>query len=286
MNSDEPESSSEEQSESTRHPQLTLLQAFGLVILLFVLQLLISSLFKMVNHPAFGTTHWFGLSISHLISGLATAKAGAILAGFSLIALFFGPRFQPILLLPLAVVSFGVVIVANELGNLLHWISPVPQEYIQLMNRLFEQNFLGVFFTIGIVAPLVEELIFRGVVLDGLQIRYSTKTAVIASSIFFGLAHVFPWHAVVNAFLLGFFFSWIKLQTGSLRLCIVAHALYNSIPLIMSRLLPNDIPQFHVIPTETVQFQPLWLNAVGVAVLILGVAGMRALYVREPELTQ
>lgn len=264
-----------------RQPHLSILQAVGLMILLFVLQLLIARGLVFAHNSSLTESHWLGLSISHAISGLLTAKAGGILAGFSLVTLFWGPRFQYILLLPLAVASCGVTILASELGNILHWIQPIPQEYLDFVNQLFEQNFWGVLFTIGVVAPVVEELLFRGVILDGLQIRYNLKTAVIVSSLLFGVTHVLP-HAVVNAFLLGFFFSWLKLKTGSLRLCIIAHALYNSIPLMLSHFFPVDIPGFNATPGETVQFQPWWFDAIGVAVFVLGVAGLRALYEPEP----
>ena len=270
-----------EQTKPERHAHLTILQAIGLVLLLGVLQLLTAKAFGYFEGMALSESNWFGLSVSHLISGLLTAKAGAILAGFSLVTLFLGVRFQWILLLPLAVASCGVTILASELGNILHWIRPIPREYIDFVNQLFGQNFWGVLFTIGVVAPVVEELLFRGVILDGLQINYSVKTAVVLSSLLFGVTHVLP-HAMVNAFLLGFFFSWLKLQTGSLRLCIIAHALYNSIPLILSEYMPVEIQGFNSTPQETAQFQPWWLDVTGALVFVLGIAGLRALYEPEP----
>jgi membrane protease YdiL (CAAX protease family) len=267
-------------AEPHREPHLTILQAVGLVILLFVLQLIITRLFLFAGDSRLTDTSWFALSITHVVSGLIVAKAGAILAGFTLIALFLGPRFQLLLLLPLAVAACGITILASELGNVLHWIKPIPKEYIDFMNQLFAQNFWGVLFTIGIVAPVVEELLFRGVILDGIQLRYGTKTAVIVSSFLFGLTHLVPW-AILNAFLLGFFFAWLKLKTGSLRLCIIAHSLYNSIPLILSKYVPMQIPGFNNTPGETAVFQPWWFDLMGAVLLILGIGGLNALH--EPE---
>jgi len=269
-------------AKSNREPHLAILQAFGLVILLFVLQLLITRVFLFSGDSMLSDTSWFALSLTHAVSGLIAAKAGAILAGFTLIALFFGPRFQFLLLLPLTVACCGITILASELGNVLHWIKPIPREYIDFMNQLFAQNFWGVLFTIGVVAPVVEELLFRGVILDGLQIRYGAKRAVIVSSLLFGLTHLIPW-AIVNAVLLGFFFAWLKLKTGSLRLCMIAHALYNSIPLILSKYVPIQIPGFNSTPGETAVFQPWWFDLMGAVLLILGIAGLNALYEPEPE---
>ncbi|MCI0411882.1 CPBP family intramembrane metalloprotease [bacterium] len=267
--------------EPHREPHLTVLQAVGVVILLFVLQLIIARFFQFSRDSMLSENHWLTLSLTHLVSGLIAAKAGAILAGFTLIALILRPRFQFLLLLPLAVACCGITILASELGNVLHSIKPIPSEYIDFMNQLFAQNFWGVLFTIGIVAPLVEELVFRGVILEGLQIRYGARTGVIISSVLFGLTHIIPW-AIVNAFLLGFFFSWLKLKTGSLRLCIIAHAFYNSIPLILSRFAQMQIPGFNTTPGDIAVFQPWWFDLMGVVLLLLGIGGMNALYEPEP----
>lgn len=270
------------EGEPQRHPHLTILQAFGLVILLLVLQLLLARFFVLTKQTELSESHWLGISITHALSGLMTAKAGAILAGFSVITLVLGSRFQFLLLLPLAVASCGITILASELGNVLHWIWPIPREYLDFMNQLFAQNFWGVLLAIGVVAPFVEELLFRGVILDGLQIRYSIKTAVLVSSALFAITHILP-HAIINAFILGLFFAWLKLKTGSLRLCMIAHALYNSVPLILSQFMNVEIPGFNTTPGETVQFQPWWFNLIGAVVLILGIGGIRALHEPEPQ---
>jgi CAAX protease family protein len=270
-----------ETEEVHREPHLTILQAFGLVILLLILQLIISRIFVFAKDPRLADTHWISIALTHLFSGVVTAQAGAILAGFSLIALLMSVRFQYLLLLPLAVALCGLTILASEFGNILHWISPIPRDYTEFIDQLFGQNFWGVLITIGLIAPIVEELLFRGVILEGLQIRYNTKTAVIVSSLLFGITHVIPW-AIINAFLLGFFFAWLKLKTGSLRLCIAAHALYNSLPFVINRVMVLNIPGFNNTPTEPVQFQPYWFDALGLFLFLLGIGGLRALYEPEP----
>lgn len=48
-----------------------------------------------------------------------------------------------------------------------------------------------------IAAPVLEELIFRGMMLEGLLKKYSPVTSIIISSILFGVAHLNPW-AICN----------------------------------------------------------------------------------------
>ena len=283
MNSENPVPENiESPPEPPRYPHLTILQAVGLVILLSVLQFLVIKVFSFARIDLLEDSHWFGLSLTHAISGLITANAGAILAGLSLIAMLTRPRFQFLLLLPLAVASCGITILASELGNLLNWLQPIPKEYLEFIDELYNQNVWGVLFTIGIVAPVVEELLFRGVILDGLEIRYNRRTAVVLSSILFGVTHILP-HAVVNATLLGFFFAWLKFKTRSLRLCILVHAFYNSVPLLLTEFTRIQIPGFNTTPADVVQFQPWWFDMIGVVFLLLGIGGVRALYEPEPE---
>jgi len=280
MDNDDFETEHHEEEQPSVEPHLTILQASGVAILVVLLQFLLARAFLFTGIPFLSSNHWLPLTILQLVSGLIAAQAGAILAGLSIVDLLTRTKMQLLLLLPLAVACFGVLILASELGNILNAIKPIPTEYIDVITELFSQNFWGVLFAIAIVTPIVEELVFRGVILEGLQIRYSSRTAMIFSAVLFALVHGLPW-AMVNAFFLGLFFAWLMLKTGSLQICIVAHALYNGMDLIVSKWIQLPIPGFNSMTPEVVQFQPWWFDALGVVLLLLGIGGLRALY--EPE---
>ncbi len=283
MNAEETEEQGYESGEEVaQEPHLTILQAFGLMILLLVLQLILAKCLEWFKLSYLTEMHWVGISLTHALSGLLTAQAGAILAGLSIFGLLSSGRFQFMLLLPLTIAGFGITILASELGNVLHAISPVPKEYVEFLNQLFNQNLWGVLFAVGVVAPVVEELIFRGVILDGLQIRYPARTALFVSSFLFGAIHIIPW-AIINAFLLGLFFAWLRIKTRSLPLCIYIHSFYNSLPFLLSAYFPVNIPGFNNTPGEIVQFQPWWFDLLGVVLLALGIGGIRALYIPPLE---
>src|SRR5574341_635879 len=128
MNSEEIQDEEIEKEEEEYHeePHLTILQAVGLMVLLLILQLLISLGFSKLQRPLSEETSWLHIAITHALSGLLTAKAGAILAGFSIAAMFMPGKLNRLILVPLLVASFGVTILASELGNIMHWISPIP----------------------------------------------------------------------------------------------------------------------------------------------------------------
>ena len=282
MNSDHFDREEGEREIPAVEPHLTVLQAAGIAILVIVLQFLIARGFVLIGVPFFTANHWLPLTILQLVSGVIAAQAAAILSGITIRQLLTGVRMQLLLLLPLAVASFGILILASELGNVLNAIKPIPTEYIDVINQLFSQNSWGVLLAIAVVTPIVEELVFRGAILEGLRIRYSARTALIVSAVLFALVHGLPW-AMVNAFLLGLFFGWLMLKTGSLQLCILAHALYNGLDFVVSKWIQVPIPGFNIMSPETVQFQPWWFDALGVVLLLLGIGGLRALYVPEIE---
>lgn len=82
----------------------------------------------------------------------------------------------------------------------------------------------------ALIGPICEEIIFRGIILEGLSKKYNPINAIVFSAFIFGIVHLHPLQ-VINAFFIGLVFGWIYLKTQSLWVCIVAHVLYNGIAL-------------------------------------------------------
>lgn len=79
-----------------------------------------------------------------------------------------------------------------------------------------------------VLAPLAEEVIFRGVLLPGLAQHMKTQHALLISAALFGLFHI-PSHGIgaIMPGLLGLVFGWARLRTGSLAAPILLHAANN-----------------------------------------------------------
>jgi len=86
--------------------------------------------------------------------------------------------------------------------------------------------FISTFLLIAVVTPVVEELLFRGFVLDLLSEAYGKWTSIFISSIIFGLLHIFPF-TILNAFCGGLIYGYIRIRTNSLWPSIILHALWN-----------------------------------------------------------
>jgi membrane protease YdiL (CAAX protease family) len=133
---------------------------------------------------------------------------------------------------------FALAIVAGLamplLGSLLtHWLAhghALTQDIQQLGRDTPPALRVLLALVVISVGPLVEELLFRGVLLSALQ-RWHVGWAVSISSMAFGLAHLpglqFQWYALPDLVLLGCVLAWLRLRSGSIWPAILAHGTNN-----------------------------------------------------------
>lgn len=95
---------------------------------------------------------------------------------------------------------------------------------------------------VGIGAPLSEELLFRGFLLAALaRTRLGFWGAALVSALLWAGLHAgYSTVGLAEVFAIGLFLSWLLWRTGSLRVAIFCHALYNSLILLALRFI--DLP--------------------------------------------
>jgi membrane protease YdiL (CAAX protease family) len=106
--------------------------------------------------------------------------------------------------------------------------------------RLFGDSWLLALLVVGVGAPLSEELLFRGFLLSALaRSRLGFwGGAVLSTALWTSLHAGYSAVGIVEVFLIGIFFSWLLWRTGSLRVAIFCHALYNSLIVVVLRYVP------------------------------------------------
>ena len=82
------------------------------------------------------------------------------------------------------------------------------------------------FVSIVIAAPVVEEILFRGYILDAIRELHGDFVAVLGSSVLFGLLHIEP-YVVGMATVGGLIYGFVRIKTDSLWPSIVSHMLWN-----------------------------------------------------------
>lgn len=148
----------------------------------------------------------------------------------------------------------------------------IASEFIELPN-LMENTFIGMsrnifgILAIAIMAPLVEELLFRGAI-EGhlLQTGKTPKMAIFLSALIFGIIHVNP-AQVPFAFCIGLVFGWLYYRTGSVIPGMIGHFLNNSIAtLIMATSTKEEMNQKTVDMIGTIPTYALLLLAIAVSI--------------------
>ena len=107
--------------------------------------------------------------------------------------------------------------------------------FLKILEDGVEWDIVALIFLMAvIVAPLVEELLFRVTLLGGLQQRRGFMFGWIASSVLFGLAHGFP--DCIALLPLAFAMGYVYSQRRSYRTVVLVHFLFNAFNMILAGL--------------------------------------------------
>jgi len=107
--------------------------------------------------------------------------------------------------------------------------SNYSEEIVNALNN----NYLIIFILACIVAPISEEIMFRGFLLKIIKQKYNIRLAIIINSFLFGLIHFNP-SAIVPATILGGALSLIRIKTKSVFASIIIHSMHNLFALILT----------------------------------------------------
>ncbi|MCL6589377.1 MAG: CPBP family intramembrane metalloprotease [Firmicutes bacterium] len=142
----------------------------------------------------------------------------------------FPMRLPRIRMFPIAIIIFvGVSLCCVYLNNFFDNLFNIPKDMFNIYN--IQYDLFGVIFTLLVIAPITEELFFRGVILNGFLSRYGISKSIILSGILFGVFHLNP-SIIPGAIIGGIIFAWIAIKENSLVLPIIGHIVYNSITII------------------------------------------------------
>jgi membrane protease YdiL (CAAX protease family) len=140
---------------------------------------------------------------------------------------------------PLLIASFigvlltscgGFVLLSDLDTFIIHQFS-ISQSDIAMFERLLGSGSVSII-TVCIIAPFIEEMLFRGVFLRGFLRNYKVFNAVTFSALLFAVAH-FNIYQMISAYIVGTFLGWLYVVTQSLWPCIFSHALFDAMSLII-----------------------------------------------------
>ncbi|MCK4750969.1 MAG: CPBP family intramembrane metalloprotease [Bacteroidales bacterium] len=169
--------------------------------------------------------------------------------------LFYFEKAPGIIYPVLIVLTLSLAMVLDPLTNLL----PMPEKIEELFALLSTKD-IYTLLLVCILGPVLEELLFRGIILDGFLKRYKPAKAIFWSAFLFGLFHLNPWQ-FIPGFLIGILLAWIYFKTRSLIPVILVHLVNNSLSYFVIYIYGEDIKSFRDLFTEAADYRIFLLFA-------------------------
>ncbi|MCC9136231.1 CPBP family intramembrane glutamic endopeptidase [Pontibacter silvestris] len=141
------------------------------------------------------------------------------------------------LLIPPIIVTSGIIL--DPLLSLL----PLPDFLRKMVQDDMSRGGWLVSLTVVVAAPVLEELLLRGLLLRGMLKTSGAGKAIIWSSIMFAVLHL-NFYQGVGSFVHGLFLGWIFYKTRSLWPCVFFHFTNNLVSTIVPYLLPKNVDPF------------------------------------------
>lgn len=143
-----------------------------------------------------------------------------------------------------------------SLGELYIRLVPVPPATFNPFAGLMDDPISRLTITVMAVAiaPLLEELVFRGAIQRSLERRWGAARGLLATSLVFATIHFLPWVFPLH-FFLGLAFGWAVYATRSIWSGVILHAANNTAAVLGLQLQADE-------PTEPVP--TLWTTGITV----------------------
>ena len=135
-----------------------------------------------------------------------------------------------------ALLAVGSIIPSEQLVEWMHF--EMPEQMAKMMESIIKKP-LG-YVAIGILAPLAEEVVFRGAILRKILSIMPDRhwIAIAISALIFGIVH-FNLAQGSHAFLIGLLLGWMYYRTRSIIPGITFHWINNTISYILVNLMPQ-----------------------------------------------
>ncbi|MFZ6741865.1 CPBP family intramembrane glutamic endopeptidase [Undibacterium sp. JH2W] len=247
------------------------LEAFFLIVFLLGIEFIIAILVH-------DTKSWTGVGAED-IDGVIAVLSNAVLfsailhyKGLSYTELFHSSAGKSkgsifLLILPILLLLPGLDMLLVFLGTLLEAWQPVPAGQQRMFDEMMNNGVHSII-TACLVAPVLEEMLFRGIILRSFLHLYSRWVAILGSACLFGLAHL-NIYQFLCATIVGVVCAWLYQKTLSLWPGIILHACSNGVTIYLYRA------------SVTRGVNIAWQPSAGVYAAVLLAAGLGIYFLRR-----
>lgn len=149
------------------------------------------------------------------------------------------PRWTDILITPAGLISYLIIssVLILLATQLLPWfdVNQVQETGFNQINQRFE--LILAFITLVVIAPVAEEILFRGYLYGKLKKYVPIWVAILATSLLFGAIHG-AWNLAIDTFVLSIILCLLRESTGSIWSSILLHMAKNGIAFFILFIYP------------------------------------------------
>jgi membrane protease YdiL (CAAX protease family) len=142
--------------------------------------------------------------------------------------------------LPFAIVWLVFLVVYLRAMHALGWtVSPQPTLQDMAQHGLQTPDFVLLCLAIVVVAPLAEEIVFRGYLFTALRTLLPAPATQLLTAAAFGAVH--GAHYALPIGVLALLFGWLRARHGSLLPSMLAHAVHNGVTVVVTVGWPGHL---------------------------------------------
>lgn len=131
------------------------------------------------------------------------------------------------------ILGFSLSVIYNYIIYNLNELYPFTNLYSGSVNVLVS------IISTGIIGPIIEEYMIRGIMYNELKQKYPIMKSILITTIIFALLH-FNLVQIIYAFILGFILIYMYEKTNNIKIPIIIHMTSNTITTIYCLVLKNN----------------------------------------------
>jgi membrane protease YdiL (CAAX protease family) len=125
----------------------------------------------------------------------------------------------------------------------IHFLSPFFEQYDQLAQMITGGSFVMSLLTVGIIGPVFEEILFRGLIFGELRKITKVRLALFIQGALFGIYHL----NVIQgsyAFIIGILLGYVYYRSNSIVAPMIVHATINTSSVILGQLSTSALDKW------------------------------------------
>jgi membrane protease YdiL (CAAX protease family) len=180
-------------------------------------------------------------ALASLLVGVPASSVALIVIALVAVGRPRGPRLRVVAtraaLRGLAPMIIGILALSQALESLVIVLGigrgPALEWMLRALGSATALGLVLAVLVVGLLAPLGEELFFRGYLLTRLRAAWSAGPAILVSAVAFGFLHGEPVHGVLAAGI-GLYLGFVAERSGSVVPAIVCHVANNTVSVLLS----------------------------------------------------